>query len=144
MNHELRWEVTYALNAPDSAAVDAGLDAFNRSAADFASIKKLACFARALSGAVVAGAVGRYWGEACELQQIWVRDDLRRSGIGTKLVHAFAQHARVHGCKLLYLETFSFQAPDFYRRLGFDVGCELPGFPGGMSKLIMKKALDPP
>jgi GNAT superfamily N-acetyltransferase len=141
LHDELRWDATDAPSASDALVVDAGLDAFNHQASDLASIRKVACFARLPSGEVIAGAVGRYWGVACELQQIWVRDDYRRGGVGTRLVRSFEEQARRHGCKLVYLDTFTFQAPDFYRKLGYQVACELEGFPGGASKLIMRIAL---
>jgi hypothetical protein len=52
--------------------------------------------------------------------------------------------ARARGCALLYLDTFTFQAPAFYLRLGYDVACELEGFPNNVSKFIMRKNLDRP
>lgn len=80
--------------------------------------------------------------ESCELQQLRVRDDHRRRGVGTRLLRSFEDGARRRGCKLLYLDTFSFQAPNFYRKHGFRVGCELKGFPDGVSKFITTRALD--
>src|SRR5262245_7927154 len=121
------WETCDVLDPADVAAVDAGLEAFNQQAADFAAIGRFGCFARLASGALIGGAVGRYWGRACELQQLWVREDRRRSGVGSKLVREFEKRARDLGCNLLYLNTFSFQAPDFYRKLGYTVACEFPG-----------------
>jgi hypothetical protein len=32
-------------------------------------------------GTVVGGAIGRTWGECCELQQLWVSAELRSTGI---------------------------------------------------------------
>jgi GNAT superfamily N-acetyltransferase len=60
------------------------------------------------TGRVVGGAVGRWWGECCELQQLWVEPSYRRRGIGTQLIQAFEARAREHGCSTFYLETFSF------------------------------------
>jgi N-acetylglutamate synthase-like GNAT family acetyltransferase len=137
---EITWDVTDEPN-PAAAIVDAGLDAFNRHAADFTTIRRLACFARLPRGDVIGGAVGRYWNQACELQQIWVHTDHRRSTVGTRLVRTFEEAARRRGCTLVYLDTFSFQAPDFYRKLGYAVACELPGFPDGSSKFIMTRSL---
>jgi ribosomal protein S18 acetylase RimI-like enzyme len=125
----------------DLAAVDDGLDAYNRKTADLDGVRRMGCFARLPGGAVVGGAVGRTWGAACELQQLWVHEAHRRRGLGARLVRAFEDAARRRGCDLLYLDTFTWQAPAFYARLGFRVACEFAGFPGGARKLILRKAL---
>jgi hypothetical protein len=49
--------------------------------------------------------------------------------------------ATTRGRTLLYLDTFTFQAPAFYLKLGFDVACELEGFPNNVSKFVMRKPL---
>ncbi len=49
--------------------------------------------------------------------------------------------ARTRGCALLYLDTFTFQAPAFYLKLGYEVACELKGFPDDVSKFVMRKTL---
>ena len=70
-----------------------------------------------------------------------VAEARRGEGIGARLVGAVEECAREQGCTLLYLDTFTFQAPAFYAKLGFEVAAELPGFPGGVSKFLFKKAL---
>jgi GNAT superfamily N-acetyltransferase len=137
----LRIEETDEPAPADAAVVDQGLDAYNHASADMGAIRRLACFARTPSGEVVAGAVGRRWGTAAEMQQLWVREDLRRTGLGSHVARAFEDLARRRGCDLLYLDTFTFQAPAFYAQLGYAVGCELKGFPGGGSKFILSKRI---
>lgn len=120
-------------------SVDAGLGEFNASAAPLHEVRPLACFVRDAGGTVVGGAVGRTWGLCCELQQLWVAPQLRRKGIGARLVQAFEARARERGCRSFYLETFSFQAPAFYASLGYAVGLALQGFAPGISKFIMMR-----
>ncbi|MCP3905864.1 MAG: GNAT family N-acetyltransferase [Planctomycetes bacterium] len=138
---DLRWEAVDDPPGPDARVVDEGLDAFNRGAVDLGAVKNFGCFARLESGAIIGGALARRWGTSCELQQIWVDEDHRRRGIGRRLVELVEAHARARGCTLVYLDTFSFQAPAFYRELGYDVACEIGGFPDG-SKFIMRKRLE--
>jgi ribosomal protein S18 acetylase RimI-like enzyme len=141
-NLALEWEaVDGSPLPPDAQLVDEGLDEFNRRAADFSSSLRFACVARLSSGTVVGGALARWWGRCCELQQLWVREDHRSSGLGRRLVQMVEEAARSRGCALLYLDTFSFQAPAFYRKLGYEVACELKGFPNDVSKFIMRKTL---
>ena len=122
--------------AVDAAVVDEGLGHANESAAPIDGVQRLACFARA-SGRVVGGAVGLTRGECCELQQLWVDRDLRRKSVGTLLVREFERGAAGRGCRTYYLETFSFQALDFYRSLGYEPKLETKGFPLGIRKYVM-------
>ena len=46
------------------------------------------------------------------------------------------------GCHDVYLYTYSFQEPTFYKKLGYQVFGQLDNFPNGHSKLFMKKVLD--
>ena len=127
---------------PDAKVVDDALEEFNRSAADFSTSLKFACMARLRSGTIVGGALARWWGQCCELQQLWVDEQHRSAGVGRQLVQMVEAEARARGCELIYLDTFSFQAPAFYLRLGYEVACELKGFPKNVSKFIMRKKLD--
>ena len=123
---------------PDAGAiVDAGLGASNEAAAPLHEVRKLSCFAHDPSGTVVGGAVGRTWGECCELQQLWVHPAYRRAGIGTHLVRRFEQHGATRGCRTYYLETFSFQAPRLYRALGYEAVAEIRGFTADIVKYLM-------
>lgn len=126
----------------DCALVDSGLGEANDAAAPLHEVRGVSCFARLPSGAVVGGAVGRWWGRCCELQQLWVEPSHRRQGIGTELVLAFEAKSRMHGCTSAYLETFSFQAPGLYTALGYKVEFERRGYPHGIVKYHMVKSLD--
>jgi ribosomal protein S18 acetylase RimI-like enzyme len=117
--------------------VDRGLGQSNDAAAPLHEVERLSCFASLASGQIVGGAVGRTWGECCELQQLWVEPAYRRRGIGSRLVRLFEGRAAERGCRTFYLETFSFQAPAFYRSLGYHAEAEIPGFPGGIIKYLM-------
>jgi GNAT superfamily N-acetyltransferase len=138
----LEWEGVDGSPLPgDAKTIDEGLERFNQSAADFTTSLKFACIARLGSGAVVGGALARWWGRCCELQQVWVDEHHRLQGIGRQLVRMVEVEARRRGCSLLYLDTFSFQAPGFYLKLGYEVACEFKGFPNDVSKFILRKSL---
>ncbi len=125
----------------DVAPIDRGLHSFNQRAADLAAIRRFACLAWGSDGTLAGGALARWWGTACELQQLWVADALRRRGIGAALMQKAEATAIERGCRLMYLDTFSFQAPEFYYRLGYETACRLDGFPDGGSKFILRKSL---
>ena len=129
------------LPAAEAAVVDAGLDASNAAAAALDGVRPLSCFVRGPSGEVIGGAVGRTWGACCESQQLWVDPGQRRQGLGARLVRAFEARAQARGCRTVYLTTFSFQAPAFYRSLGYRSGHELSGFAPGIAKFLMLRTL---
>ena len=51
--------------------------------------------------------------------------------------------ARRRGCHGVWLDTFSFQAPDFYRSIGYQPFGELPDFPLGSRRHFLWKPLEP-
>ena len=127
----------------DGVIVDAGLCGFNDAAAPLHEVRPMACFARTPDGAVIGGAVGRTWGPAAEIQQLWVADAHRHRGVGTALVRAFEARAAERGCRSCYLETLSFQAPRFYAALGYRVVFELRELPYGIVRFTMLRELGP-
>lgn len=116
--------------------IDQGIGDFNRAAAPLHEVRQLACFAEEGVG-VLGGVVGRTWGECAEVQQLWVREASRRSGIGRELMQAFVAASRQRGCRRIYLDTWSFQARAFYESLGFVVVLTVAGFGPGLEKYTL-------
>jgi GNAT superfamily N-acetyltransferase len=115
---------------------------FNSSATDIDDGALLAFFVRARDR-IVAGICGNTWGGTCELRQFWVEERQRNQGLGTKLLQAAEQEARRRGCTQIVLMTFSFQAPAFYERHGFEVVATIDDHPRGHRNLLMRKRLEP-
>lgn len=90
----------------------------------------------------LAGAVAGFtWGGICDLKQVWVREDRRGRGLGSALMQAALAEARRRGCLYVFLATHDFQAPGFYRRLGFELVAEVPDKPVGHREFIFRRAL---
>ena len=64
-----------------------------------------------------------------------------RRGYGYRLLTLAEDEARKRGAKSAYLDTFSFQAPDFYRQHGYQVFGELEDFPPGHQRYFFSKQL---
>ena len=136
----LSFTVHEEVPSTEGRLVDAGLGEANEAAAPLSEVRPLSCFARRADGEVLGGAVGRTWGACCELQQLWVAPGSRRQGIGARLVREFERKALTRGCRVFYLETFSFQAPALYRALGYRAELTLRGFPHGIAKYTMVRS----
>jgi len=115
---------------------------FNASATGISGGELLAFLIRE-SGRIVAGICWNTWGGTCEVRQFWVDEPQRRRGLGTRLFRAAEQEARRRGCTQIILMTFSFQAPAFYRKHGFEVVATIENHPRGHQNLVMRKRLEP-
>jgi GNAT superfamily N-acetyltransferase len=80
---------------------------------------------------IVAGLSGWTWAGACEVQTLWVHPDLRGQGVGARLLESAEQEARVRCCKVILLQSYTFQAPAFYQKHGYELAWQLQDFPPG-------------
>jgi GNAT superfamily N-acetyltransferase len=72
---------------------------------------------------------------------LWVADAYRKHGIGSQLMADAEAAARAQGCRAAYLDTFTFQAPKFYERLGYREFGRLNDFPPGHARIWFSKVL---
>lgn len=70
---------------------------------------------------------------------LWVSDTERGSGIGSQLMKAAEDYSREQKLVGMYLWTQSWQAEDFYRRLGFEIFTKFDNFPRGHQRIGMRK-----
>jgi GNAT superfamily N-acetyltransferase len=125
----------------DLIIVDEGLESSHQAAADLNAVRPMACFARLPTGKIIGGACARTWGECCVLRQLWVAPPFRRRRIGHRFIAMVEEEARHRGCTLLFLEPFRFQVTQLYQSAGLAAACEFQGFPGGIRKYVVRKAL---
>ena len=114
---------------------------FNSSVTGITDGEWLAIFVRDERDRIVAGICGNTWGGCLEIRQFWVEESRRREGLGTRLLGAAEQEARRRGCTQIVLTTFSFQAPGFYTKRGFQVVAALDDHPRGHRNLLLRKRL---
>lgn len=83
-------------------------------------------------GNEVVGAVmvGFLW-NGMEIQTLWVKEVLRGKGYGSKLLQIAEAEAMKRGVNLAYTNTFTWQAPEFYKKMGYQVYGEIKDFPPG-------------
>jgi len=75
------------------------------------------------------------------IELLWVSDERRQRGLGRSLMQKAELEARKRGIGSVYLDTFSFQAPGFYKKLGYREFGKLNDFPTGHTRHWMTKAL---
>jgi GNAT superfamily N-acetyltransferase len=134
------WEITEH-PGDKTAALRQHLGAFNVERAEIDQSQDLAIFVSSQQGELIAGIVGWIWGECLEIAYLWVHAELRGQGYGTRLMERLEAEARQRGCRISALDTFSFQAPEFYTKLGYEIFGSVAGYPNGVQKFFLRKQL---
>jgi GNAT superfamily N-acetyltransferase len=75
---------------------------------------------------------------------LFVPPELRGQRIGEKLIEEAEAIARARGMIGLWVNTFDFQAPQFYQKLGYSVFGELEGGDGAAGQIFLHKRLRRP
>lgn len=70
-------------------------------------------------GAIVAGVVAESVGDTVEIEFLFVDESCRGRGLGQALLEHVEAAAQKQGMRRVLLNTYSFQAPGFYRRMGY-------------------------
>lgn len=139
---KLRIEVEPA--PKDIRSLEDNLYAYNVEQTGSDDGKWLSIFVRDDAGEIAAGLHGWTWCGTCKVERLWIRQDSRRQGYGQRLMAAAEQEARARGCHQLFVDTFSFQAPLFYKKLGFEVIDVVEDFPRHPhSEYHLRKTLTP-
>jgi ribosomal protein S18 acetylase RimI-like enzyme len=76
-----------------------------------------------------------------EINSLWVKESLRGQGWGKKLLLAAEKEGKVRGCTVAYTNTFTWQAPEFYKKLGYKPYGKLDNFPPGSTLTYFSKKL---
>jgi ribosomal protein S18 acetylase RimI-like enzyme len=117
------------------------IDAWNMAVTGVQEFHQVAIFLRDATGAIRGGVTGGVWGGWLHVIGLWVDEPLRGRGLGNQLIHAAEGEARAAGAHGAFLETHWFQAPAFYRKLGYETIAEIEDYPPGGSQLVMRKSL---
>ncbi len=126
-------------------SLDNKLVAFNRAHAPFQQSEDWISLSHVLnddSGCVVAGINATlYCWNVMYVDIMFVDEAHRGKGYGTLLLQKAEGKAKHLGGYLSHLDTFDWQAKDFYERLGYSVFGVLADCPRGHTRFYMKKSL---
>jgi GNAT superfamily N-acetyltransferase len=118
-----------------------GIHNFNEQIAGDNHFQRLCYAVVTAEGEIVGGIFCAIHWDWLYIDLLWLPEALRGQGYGHRLLEAAEDEARRRGARNAYLDTFSFQAPDFYRRHGYRVFGELQDFPPGHTRYYLTKQL---
>ncbi|MCQ2013053.1 MULTISPECIES: GNAT family N-acetyltransferase [Clostridium] len=91
-------------------------------------------------GDIIAGINSKMYCWNClYIDVLWVKEEYRKEGLGSKILNEIEKVAKDKGCYLIHLDTFDFQAKDFYLKHGYDIFGILDECPQKHKRYFMKK-----
>ena len=115
---------------------------YNTSKIGPVAVEPLAVFLRhPESDAIIGGLWGVSVGDWLSIELLYVPDELRRRRIGSSLMRKAEEIAAKRGCVGIKLDTFTFQAPGFYEKLGYRPFGKLMHHPKGHEQIYYFKDL---
>ncbi|WP_129691279.1 GNAT family N-acetyltransferase [Gottfriedia acidiceleris] len=90
---------------------------------------------------IVGGITGRMYWHHLSIDFLWVSEEYRHKGFGSQLINHMEEFAIENGCRLIKVDTFSFQAPKFYKKHGFKVFGIIESHPKGYNQYYFEKRL---
>jgi len=134
------YDIVY-VDKPEWGIIGPGIDNHNKQQVGDDNAQSLCFVLRAPDQEIVGGVIGATYWDWFHLDLMWVKEELRGRGYGHRLLMLAEEKARQRGAKNAHLDTFSFQAPDFYEQHGYQVFGELRDFPPGHQRYFLTKEL---
>lgn len=136
--------IQFVLNPPKNIkdVIYQGLKSFNMRHLPDQELRTLACYVEDDEGNFAGGLTGEIYTNTLFVEFLWVDEQQRQLGIGSLLMERIESEAKEYDVTDLYLDTYSFQAPDFYAKLGFKEVGRYTGFPtAGVDKIFLQKKI---
>ena len=134
------YQIVYA-EAPEWDNIGGGITDYNTLQAGDDQAIRLCFVLKGPDQTVLGGVIGITYWDWLYIDLIWLPEEYRGRGYGHRLLTLAEEEVRQRGTKHVYLDTFSFQAPDFYKKHGYRVFGELNDFPAGHQRYFLTKEL---
>jgi len=137
------YQIVYVEKPEESAwgIIGHGIHDYNTQQAGDTKFQRLCYVLQTSDHVIVGGVLGEFYWDWFYIDLLWIKEELRGRGYGHQLLTIAEDEARQRGAMNVYLDTFSFQAPDFYKLHGYRVFGELQDFPLGHQRYFLTKQL---
>ena len=123
------FEITDTIHETDEKYIFDGLLEYNLERIEDKNPRDLGIYLADETGRKIAGLIGSTHGNWLFVKYLWVSKELRGKQIGSKILKQAEETAKERGCKYSFLDTFSFQAPLFYKKHGYMEVFTLENYP---------------
>lgn len=132
----------YNANQNDNNIVRTGIIDFNESALKFKS-KSISIFLKDSNKKVHGGILTWLNSDSIYIDVLWIDEKFRQQGYGTKLLQAAENEGSRHSCRFCMVDTFGFQAEEFYQNHGYEMIGEIKNYVQEYSRIFFRKNLTP-
>lgn len=115
--------------------------AYNQSKREPSKSEPLNIYVEDEQGNLIAGMVAETFGNWLEIEYLYVQEDFRGQGIGSNILNRAEKEARERKCNYSFVNTYQFQAPDFYKKHGYEEVFALKEYPYTGERYYYTKAL---
>ena len=115
--------------------------AYNRSKREEVESEPLNLYLEDEKGNLMAGLVAETFGNWLEIEYLFVKEELRGQGIGSKLLQRAESEAKKRNCRFAFVNTYQFQVPDFYISHGYKEVFTLQDYPYTGQRFYYQKDL---
>jgi ribosomal protein S18 acetylase RimI-like enzyme len=137
-------KIVNEMSLEDSQAMSTNLRNFNIEQSKGLSTKPETSFnltLRSETGEVAGGIRSRAFYQSLIVDFLWIDEKFRRMGYGKELMLKVEGLAKEQGCISANTMTYSFQAPQFYEKLGYKTVGVFKEYPDDIKKFFLEKKL---
>lgn len=125
----MKLRITENVAKQDVEEIHSQLKKYNSLKREASESIPLGIFYEEADGTKKAGLTGELFGNWLCVEYLWVSEELRGQGLGSRLLEQAEKEAVSHKAKYVFVDTFDFQAPGFYVKHGYEEVFKLRNYP---------------
>jgi GNAT superfamily N-acetyltransferase len=134
-------EITDSPKKEDDDYIISNVQKYNRQFVDNDG-EPLSVYFKNTKGEIIAGLTGKTFWKWLHIEFLWVQETERGKKLGSQLILSAEKEAVSRGCVGSTLDTFSFQALDFYKKVGYSLIGSLSGYADKYQRHYLEKKID--
>jgi len=90
---------------------------------------------------IVAGASGGVFGDSLFISDLIVDETHQNNGLGREILDKIENHANENNCKNIWVDTYEYQAPEFYEKNNYVEKGRIENYRGNYARIFYSKDL---
>jgi len=100
------------------------------------------CIGVQYNNEIIGASKGKIFDAALYISEFIIKKRFRKKGAGSKLIENIETYAKKNNCTKIWVDTYGYQAPDFYQQNGFVEKGRIENYRGHHPRIFFEKELD--